>query len=152
MPLIDVTMPAGALQPAARAELVERLGETLLKWEGAPDSEFVRAIMWVHVHELPEGAMNAAGRPVAEPVFRLDVTVPEGALSERRKAGAIKELTESVAEVAGIDAADAELRVWVLVREVPEGNWGAGGEVVRFAELRDRVVSAAGQQPAPAGD
>ena len=152
MPLIDVTMPAGALEPETRAGLVERLGETLLKWEGAPDTEFVRSIMWVHVHELPADAVNAAGRLVVEPHFRLDVTVPEGALSERRKAGAVKELTEAVAEAAGIAPQDALLRVWVLVREVPDGNWGAGGQIIRFAQLRELVTGQPAQEPAPAGD
>src|SRR3954449_7576103 len=137
VPLIDLTMPAGALDADARAALVDRLGETLLRWEGAPPTEFFKSIMWVHVHELAPEAVNAAGRPVAEPHFRIDVTVPEGALSERRKEGAVKELTEAVTDAAGIDADEALRRVWVLVREVPEGNWGAGGQVVRFAQLRE---------------
>src|SRR3954452_3014909 len=154
MPLIDVTMPAGELEAGVRAALVARLGATLLKWEGAPDTEFVRSIMWVHVHELPADAVNAAGRPVTETHFRLDVTVPQGALSERRKAGAVKELTEAVAEAAGVAPQDALLRIWVLVHEVPDGNWGAGGQIIRFAQLRELVTAQPEPEPepAPAGD
>jgi phenylpyruvate tautomerase PptA (4-oxalocrotonate tautomerase family) len=152
VPLIDLTMPAGALDAETRAGLVDRLGETLLRWEGAPLTEFFKSIMWVHVHELPADAVNAAGRPVAEPHFRIDVTVPEGALSQRRKEGAVKELTEAVTEAAGIDPGDALRRVWILVREVPEGNWGAGGEVVRFAQLRELADREREQAPAHAGD
>ena len=135
MPLIDLTMPAGALDAERRSALVSSLGEILLRWEGAPDTEFFRSIMWLHVHELPGEAVTAAGQPVAHPVFRVDVTVPEGALSQRRKEGAIKEMTEAVVAAAGIDAAEAVMRVWVIVREVPDGNWGAGGQVIRFEQL-----------------
>src|SRR4051812_41368022 len=143
-------MPAGALDAGTRASLVDRLGETLLRWEGAPATDFFKSIMWVHVHDLPADAVNAAGRPVDEPHFRIDVTVPEGALSERRKEGAVKELTEAVTEAAGIAQADALRRVWVIVREVPDGNWGAGGQVVRFAQLRELAEQERSRQPAPA--
>jgi len=151
VPLIDLTMPAGALDDETRGALVQRLGSTLLRWEGAPDTEFFQSIMWVHVHELPAQAVNAAGAPVSEPHFRVDVTVPEGALSERRKEGAVKELTEAVMEAAGVDES-AGLRVWVIVREVPEGNWGAGGQVVRFSQLRETAQRERERVAAPAGD
>ena len=36
---------------------------------------------------------------------------------------------------AGLTEADG-LRVWVLINEVPDGNWGAAGNVVQFAQLR----------------
>jgi phenylpyruvate tautomerase PptA (4-oxalocrotonate tautomerase family) len=139
VPLIDLTMPAGTLDAEARGDLVRKLGSTLLRWEGAPDTDFFKSIMWVHVHELPGEAVTAAGVAVTEPHFRLDVTVPEGALSERRKEGAVKELTEAVLEAAELDDS-AGLRVWVLVHEVPEGNWGAAGQIVRFSRLREMAA------------
>ena len=151
MPLIELFVPEGALEADTRDRLVEELTTTLLRWEGAPDTEFFQSIMWVHVHELPAQAVNAAGAPVTEPHFRVDVTVPEGALSERRKEGAVKELTEAVMEAAGLDES-AGLRVWVIVREVPEGNWGAGGQVVRFSQLRETAQRERERVAAPAGD
>lgn len=36
---------------------------------------------------------------------------------------------------------EAGLRVWVLIREVPDGNWGAAGQVIRFAELRELAAA-----------
>jgi phenylpyruvate tautomerase PptA (4-oxalocrotonate tautomerase family) len=64
----------------------------------------------------------------------VDVTVPEGALSERRKAGLVEDATRTVLKAAG-RAPDDALCVWVLVHEQPEGTWGAGGSVVRYADL-----------------
>ena len=151
MPLIDLTMPAGTLDAERRGALVQRLGETLLRWEGAPDTDFFKSIMWVHVHELGGEAINAAGVPVSEPHFRLDVTVPEGALSDRRKEGAVSELTQAVLEAAGLDDS-AAIRVWVLIHEVPDGNWGGAGQVVRFAQLREMAQREREQDAVPAGD
>jgi len=151
VPLIDLTMPAGTLDAERRGALVQRLGETLLRWEGAPDTDFFKSIMWVHVHELGGEAINAAGVPVSEPHFRLDVTVPEGALSDRRKEGAVSELTQAVLEAAELDDS-AAIRVWVLIHEVPDGNWGGAGQVVRFAQLREMAQREREQDAVPAGD
>jgi phenylpyruvate tautomerase PptA (4-oxalocrotonate tautomerase family) len=135
MPMMDLTYPAGALTPDARAELVEELTTVLLRAERAPDTDFFRNITWVYVHELPEGTLFAAGRPVPEPTLRLQVTIPQGALSARRKDELVAEATKTIRIAAGIAEADA-LRVWVLIHEVPDGNWGAAGNVVHFEQLR----------------
>jgi phenylpyruvate tautomerase PptA (4-oxalocrotonate tautomerase family) len=150
LPLIDLTFPAGAIEGDARDSLIEDLTTKMLEWEGAPDTEFFRNITWVHVHELAEGAANAAGKPVEQPIFRIDVTVPDGALSERRKGGLVEDLTKAVIERAGL-AEDAGLRVWVLIREVPEGNWGAAGQVVRFAQLREAAAAEREKQAVASG-
>ncbi|MFI6865766.1 4-oxalocrotonate tautomerase family protein [Nocardia sp. NPDC050406] len=132
MPMIQLTLPAGVLTAAARGELMKSLPATLLKWEGAPDTAFFRAQAWCRIEEVAEGGFAAMEDD--QPRFRVDVTVPEGALSDRRKAGLIKEATDQVLAAAGLGEADA-LRVWVLIREQAEGTWGAAGNVVQFKEL-----------------
>jgi len=108
------------------------LAATLLKWEGAPDTAFFRAQAWSHVDEVRGNAFTALEG--GEPRFRLDVTVPEGGLSQRRKEGLVKDATDNMLAAAGLTETDA-LRVWVLIHEQPEGTWGAAGNIVRFAEL-----------------
>lgn len=135
MPMIDLTYPEGALPAARRQALVEDLTTVLLRAERAPDTDFFRSVTWVYLHELPPDAVNAGGRPVAEPTFRVEVRVPEGALSQRRKGELVAEATRVVLEAAELEEADA-MRVWVLIAEVPEGNWGAAGNVVSFEQLR----------------
>jgi phenylpyruvate tautomerase PptA (4-oxalocrotonate tautomerase family) len=148
MPLIDVTFPAGAVAPGAREPLVNDLTTALLRAERAPDAQFFRDITWVYLHELPAGDVYAGGRPVTAPTVRVDVTTPEGALSDRRRAELVGEATRVVREHTGIPEEES-LRVWVLCHEVPEGSWGAAGQVVQFAALRaaaagERERSAAG--------
>ena len=129
---MPMTVPAGVLSVETRREVQKALAVTLLKWEGAPDTAFFRAQAWSRVDEVGGDAFTALEDD--EPRFRLDVTVPEGGLSQRRKEGLVKEATANVLAAAGLIEADA-LRVWVLIHEQPEGTWGAGGNIIRFAEL-----------------
>ncbi|MBA2631203.1 MAG: tautomerase family protein [Thermoleophilaceae bacterium] len=139
MPLMDVTYPQGAIAPEAREALVEDLTTVLLRAERAPDTDFFRSVTWVYVHELPADCVLAAGRPVQAPTFRIEVTTPEGALSDRRRKELVGEATRVVREAAGI-AEEEALRVWVLCHEVAEGSWGAGGQVVEFQALREAAA------------
>ena len=132
MPMIHLTLPAGVLTAERRAQLQEDLAGTLLKWEGAPDSPFFRAQAWSRVDEIEEGRFRALGDDA--PRFRVDVTVPQGALSSRRKAGLAQEVTQKILATAGISDADA-LRVWVLIHEQPDGTWAAAGNIVSFDQL-----------------
>src|SRR5437763_319382 len=86
MPMIDLTLPQGALEEDAKGRLVEELTAALLKWEGAPGNELAASVAWTYVDERPAGAINVAGRPAQEPRYRVRVTVPEGALDDERKA------------------------------------------------------------------
>jgi phenylpyruvate tautomerase PptA (4-oxalocrotonate tautomerase family) len=135
MPKVDVTIPEGQLSDDARTELPEQLAAALLRWEGAPDTEFFRSISWAHLHELPAAAIRTPDGE-ASPHAVIDVTVPQGALSERRRAGVVEEMTKIVLDATGWQSDDSHLRVWVLVHEVPDGFWGAGGQIIRFEQLR----------------
>ncbi|WP_433334309.1 tautomerase family protein [Spirillospora sp. CA-294931] len=127
MPLVDVTYPAGALTVQARTELVESLTDRLLKAERLPDAPLFRGMTWVYLHEVAEDLAFTGGRPS----FRLDVRVLAGALDRDGKAGLIATLTQAVADVAAIDPR----RIWVIIQEVDEGNWGAGGHVATYEAL-----------------
>lgn len=151
MPYIDLTYPEGALTPEARAELGEGLTTTLLRAERAPDTEFFRNATWVAVHELPAAHVLQAGRPAAAPTFRVEVTTPEGALSDRRRAELVAEATRLVCDASGIPQEESALRVWVLCREIAEGSWGAGGHVISFAALKAAAKAQREEAAATAG-
>lgn len=132
MPMIRLTVPTGSLTEDGRTTIQRDLAAVLLRWEGAPDTAFFRAQAWSYLAELPEGAQTTAEDDA--PRFLVEVTVPQGALSERRKAGLVQDATKTVLTAAGL-AQDDALRVWVLVHEQPDGTWGAGGSVFRYADL-----------------
>jgi phenylpyruvate tautomerase PptA (4-oxalocrotonate tautomerase family) len=150
MPIFEITYPEGALEPDVRAHLVDDLTTTLLRAERAPDTQFFRDVTWAYVHELPATHVLAAGRPVDKPTFKIDVTTPQGALSDRRREEFVAEATRLVREAAGIPE-DEGLRVFVLMHEVAEGSWGAAGNVVRFQALRDIAAQQREQAGAASG-
>ncbi|MGW7302647.1 tautomerase family protein [Streptomyces sp. NPDC054829] len=143
MPMIRLTVPAGSLTAEGRRTVQQDSAAVLLKWEGAPDTAFFRAQAWSYLVELPEGAQVTAED--AAPRFLVEVTVPQGALSERRKAGLVKDATRVVLDAAGLGEEEA-VRVWVLVHEQPDGTWGAGGSVIRYADLVALAKNSAEEQ------
>ena len=139
MPKLELTIPAESMPEEDRGRLARDLGAALLRWEGAPDTDFFRSITWAHVHALPAASMQTPDG-VADPHAVIEISVPDGALSERRKAGLVEEATRIVLEATGWDPA-ASWRVWTLIRDVPEGNWGAGGQIVHFQQLREAAAA-----------
>ena len=135
MPKLELTIPAESMPEEDRGRLARDLGAALLRWEGAPDTDFFRSITWAHVHALPAASMQTPDG-VADPHAVIEISVPDGALSERRKAGLVEEATRIVLEATGWNPG-ASWRVWTLIRDVPEGNWGAGGQIVHFQQLRE---------------
>jgi phenylpyruvate tautomerase PptA (4-oxalocrotonate tautomerase family) len=132
MPQIQLILPIGALTAGGRTTIQGDLARALMRWEGAPDTEFFRALSWSYLHELPTGSLVTAGD--AEARLRVDVTVPAGALDDRRRAGLVEEVTGLVLAASGL-AADQALRVWVLIHEQADGTWGVGGQIFRYADL-----------------
>jgi phenylpyruvate tautomerase PptA (4-oxalocrotonate tautomerase family) len=140
MPKLDLTIPADTLALEAREGLARDLGAALLRWEGAPDTEFFRSITWVYANEVDPDDLAVGGRPGGEPRFRVQVTVPEGALSDRRKGILVEAANQAVLRAAGLSDSEG-LRVWTLIRDVPEGNWGAAGQQVRYQQLVEAAAA-----------
>ncbi|NMD55939.1 MULTISPECIES: tautomerase family protein [Tsukamurella] len=132
MPQIELTAVEGSLTSEGATTIQRDLATTLLKWEGAPDNAFFRAQAWSYLHAIPAGGQITAEDEL--PRFRVDVTVPAGALNDEARAGLVGDVTRQVLAAAGLDA-DEGLRVWVFIHEQPDGTWGAGGTLIRYADL-----------------
>ena len=149
MPMIEVTYPKGAIAPDARERLLDELATKLLAAEGAPDTEFFRSITWVYANEIDPEALAVGGHPGGEPRYRVTITVPEGALSDRRKGILVDSIHQAVTAATGLGEEDG-LRVWTIISEVPEGNWGAAGQQVKFSQLVDYANAEREEAPATA--
>lgn len=140
MPLLELTMPHGVLAPHEVQELAAELTEMILRWERAPrDSRTARQLTWFYVHEAAH--ILVAGSPATVPRYRLDVTLPAGMLDDDRKAGFVAEATDAIVRIDGSDDADATFRVWCLLHEVPDGNWGADGRIYDRDDIVELVVT-----------
>ena len=149
MPMLELTYPKGAIASDARAELLEELATRMLAAEKAPDTEFFRSITWVYANEIEPEMLAVGGRPGGDPRFRVQVTVPEGALSDRRKGILVDSFHEAILRAAGLDESEG-IRVWTVIREVPDGNWGAAGQQVRYKQLVEAAAAEREKAGAPA--
>jgi phenylpyruvate tautomerase PptA (4-oxalocrotonate tautomerase family) len=134
MPMLDVTIPEGALAPEAEATLMKKLTDILIRNEGAdPDNPVVQSIAWVFVNRPAE--VYVAGSPADEPRYRVVASVPEGQFNDERRAGMTAEVTEAILDAEPDDRPRDPMRVWVFANEIPDGNWGAAGRTVRLADI-----------------
>jgi 4-oxalocrotonate tautomerase family enzyme len=66
----------------------------------------------------------------------VHVTVPEGSLSDARKRLMVEKVTAATLEAEGLpDNERTRMLTWVIINEVKDGNWGAGGGIVRLEDI-----------------
>jgi phenylpyruvate tautomerase PptA (4-oxalocrotonate tautomerase family) len=136
MPMIDVTLPEGALAPQAEARLMEELTDTLIRHEGLdPDNPRVRDVTWIFVHR--PAAVYRAGALAPTPIYRIVPTVPEGQYTDAARAGLIADVTAAVARAEGVPVDAVATRVWVFPTEIDDGRWGSRGVVRRLPDIMD---------------
>ncbi len=125
MPLIEVSLMKGLLTAAERSALADELSGSVLKAEGTPDTPRSRALTWVFVNDAPEGAWSVKGMPAQGPRVLVRVTVPNWTLSKARKRRVGRDVHRVLSKQFGRPLGVEE--IWILINEVPPGNWNAGG-------------------------
>jgi phenylpyruvate tautomerase PptA (4-oxalocrotonate tautomerase family) len=139
MPMLDVYIPEGALPAEAENELLRKLAEILIEHEGAdPTDPLVQSLAKVWLHR--PAAMLHAGQEHSVPHYKVIASVPEGQLDDEQAASAFAAITNAIlaAEEGRYDL--DPLRIWVIGNEIPDGNWGAGGRVVRLADIAALIL------------
>ncbi|MBN3738418.1 MULTISPECIES: Tautomerase enzyme [Burkholderia] len=136
MPMIDVTLPEGALAPHAEAQLMNELTGTLIRHEGLdPDDPRVRDVTWIFVHR--PAAVYRAGAVAPAPLYRIVPTVPEGQYTDAARAALIADVTAAVARAEGAAVDAVATRVWVFPTEIDDGCWGSRGTVRRLPDIME---------------
>ncbi|GGU14105.1 Tautomerase enzyme [Streptomyces daghestanicus] len=139
MPMLDVYIPDGALQPDAEATLLNRITEILVRNEGFDPADPVsRSVSWLWLHR--PAAIYVGGEPADAPRYKVVPSVPEGQLDERKRASVIAEVTEAILDAEhGAWPRDAS-RIWVFPTEIPEGHWGGWGRIRPLATILARLT------------
>jgi phenylpyruvate tautomerase PptA (4-oxalocrotonate tautomerase family) len=139
MPMLDAYIPEGALPAEAERRLISRLTDLLLEHEGAdPRDLAARSLAWVFVHR--PAAVFVAGEPASAPRYRFVASVPEGQYDDERRVAIVEDVTTAVLDAEG-DAHPRDVqRVWVFANEIPDGNWGGGGRVMRLGDIVGHVI------------
>ncbi|OLB81487.1 MAG: hypothetical protein AUI14_03175 [Actinobacteria bacterium 13_2_20CM_2_71_6] len=77
----------------------------------------------------------------------VTVSVHEGQLDDAQKARMISLVTDAVVEGEGYGAA-SRASTWVLIDEVPAGNFGVAGRQIRLADFQALMAARQAQAPA----
>jgi phenylpyruvate tautomerase PptA (4-oxalocrotonate tautomerase family) len=144
VPMIELTTTKGALDDAAKQRLAGELSTIALELEAAPlanfgDAAHMQALAWCFVNEQE---VFVGGQAHAKPIYRVTVTIPEGApgvfgpLAKRGREKLVKRVTAAVLAAEGSENTMVEAhRVWVHLRQITNGHWAGFGEVVTLPEL-----------------
>jgi len=147
MPIMEVRHPAGCLDRTAKAQLAKALTDVLIRMEGGANTWQGRAFAWVLFSPFEEDDFWVGGKTDGEFVFApgkflVHVTIPEGYMNAAHKSEVHRWVTDAILDATKCRAPDAGKSVLVVIDEVTEGNWGAGGKTIGL----DSIAEAVGQQ------
>lgn len=141
MPMIDFTFVRDSVDEQALSRLTDELVTALLRAERAPDTPFLRDNTLVYLHPMEPAELSVGGRGPGEPRFRVDLTVFAGALDKDRKEQLTADVHTAVCAAAGIEPQGTRaFHVWTLIHEIPEGNWGGGGKIIYYQQVKGLVA------------
>ena len=143
MPFVEVFAPRGSLTDKQRACITDTLVAEVMAAEGAPDTEAARSISWLVVHEVDTWVVGGRAVDGSEPTrFVVRVAVPSGSLDDAKRTDMVERITRVLAEADDDPQRFSRDPVaWVHINEIPEGNWGALGRVVGFADITGFVTT-----------
>jgi phenylpyruvate tautomerase PptA (4-oxalocrotonate tautomerase family) len=142
MPFVELFVPKGSLDPERREEIGGRLVSEVMIAEGAPDTEAARSISWLVVNEIDAWFVGGRQLPAGEkPRYVVRVGVPAGSVDDDKRRDIVQRVTRVLAD-ADTDPGrfTQATAAWVHINEIPEGNWGARGEIVRLEDIVTLVI------------
>jgi phenylpyruvate tautomerase PptA (4-oxalocrotonate tautomerase family) len=144
VPMVELTTTKAALDDEAKQQLASELASIALEVEAGPavdfsDDDHMQALAWCFVNEQE---VFAGGRVLDKPLYRITVTMPEGApglfgpFAGRGREKLIEKVTAAVLAADGSDNNMVEAhRVWVNLRFVDDGHWGVFGDVFAMRDI-----------------
>ena len=140
MPVVRISCPLGSLSREQKAQIAESLTQIVLDVEVDAVTDAGRMVTVVQFHEAaPENW--AVGGQLRSPDasgpnhFIVELIVLQGLLDGSRRTDAHRRVTQAFADALGAADPLAMMRVWVLIHEVREGSWGAGGMTVSALDV-----------------
>jgi phenylpyruvate tautomerase PptA (4-oxalocrotonate tautomerase family) len=140
MPKMFIHAPEGTFDLDARTRVASELTELGLRCEAIPATAFVRSTVWIYFTDYPAGMVFGGGEVASAKVMSLVVYALEGGLDSQGKQALIAGATEILGRHAGIEG---RVPAYVVIREVPESNWGIFGATGSLEILRASPEGAA---------
>jgi phenylpyruvate tautomerase PptA (4-oxalocrotonate tautomerase family) len=134
MPKLFVDSRQGTFTAEARVRVAAALTNLGIACERLADTAKVRAGVWVFFTEHASDSIFSGGQVAPSSLIRLVVYALEGGLDAGSKQRLIADATAILDQHA--ESNDDQVTVYVVIREVPEVNWGMYGKQVSLAALR----------------
>ena len=111
--------------------------------EGPHEGFFQESSLGLRFTEVPAGFWWVGGRSDATHVspsgaFLVHVSIPEGYMDQPTKGGVQADVTAAILATIGVAPGDGH-SVQVILDEVGEGDWAAGGRTISIASIADTV-------------
>ena len=141
MPVVRIAYPKGALTQQQKSRIAESLTQIVLDVEvdAVTDAGRMVTVVQFNEAELENWAVGGVLRSesgTGPNHFIVELVVLEGLMEGARRTDAHRRVTEAIAEALGGKSDPIiALRVWVLIHEVREGSWGAGGMTVSALDV-----------------
>jgi phenylpyruvate tautomerase PptA (4-oxalocrotonate tautomerase family) len=132
MPLIKFSYTEGAIAPGALEGVVSGLVDVLLTHHvAAKAATQLERVTNVMVREYPRDRFFVGRRPTTRHRYDIELLVPEMSVEGDRRDAIVREMAELLLAQEGTPWSEEDARrVWMVIRDVPEGRWGVGGVIV----------------------
>ncbi|QKI89427.1 tautomerase family protein [Thiomicrorhabdus xiamenensis] len=136
MPLIVIHLPENTFSAEQKQRFAKQATDTLLALEGMSGHPKAQNLSWVQFCEFKRDDFYMAGHKVDKPHYRLDISIFQGTMAGDKKEQLTEQLTDLILQVEETDHNLLNAaRVWVMINEVPDGNWGGAGKIYRIQDL-----------------
>ena len=106
-----------------------------MKSEGADSADpAAQSLVWGYYHEKTAEQCFVGGENIAEVPLCIEVTTPEGALTEKKRRILVAEIGHIADDLIGIYA--NSLNHWVMLHEQIDGTWGGAGNIFRLNDIK----------------
>jgi phenylpyruvate tautomerase PptA (4-oxalocrotonate tautomerase family) len=159
MPFIRVNCPTGALTADQKAKLAPRLVRALIRQEIDPVTEIGTAATGFFFNEINADNCFPGGVPLSEHPERVfwtvEAFVAASFFSQPRRDEMQTDIAKAFVEILGDDGTALErediritpaylMRLHVVVVEIPEGSWGAGGQTIDTEKISKLIGATQG--------
>jgi phenylpyruvate tautomerase PptA (4-oxalocrotonate tautomerase family) len=101
-------------------------------------TDYVLSTAWVYTQEYPRAAVYNGGTPVTNSFVSLEINVIQGDFGATAKKQLLEESNATLAKYGSFPAGEDQ-RIYIVLREVIESNWGYSGQTIDLELLRKPV-------------
>ncbi len=132
----------GTFTTEALDGLIPKLTRAGDETEKIPLTDFAVSTTWVYCREVSKDEFYHGGKRGGSKFVTLEINVILGGHSASTKAELIKRATDAIGEYGNLPQGEPR-RVYVLIRELAESNWGFDGQPIDLeADLRHHPADA----------